>query len=251
MQLIFLKEDKVNQFKGDCIEVRASSTPFTGKEPDHFIMIDIPSLPMTSYEHYNNAWDRIIDYEIVNQDLSLDGFRIRLFSSIVSPSGFGKITKDEVVNFIHNWGGSVFDFGDNEVIFDITISDAIESQGFWEVPIGGVVFNEINYDQGTGIHTIEIDYNSIGNNPTYIERFIANKGGVILSNNNKRITAELTRTDVRNEFENDIKQKAKQTIAVRQYYVSSAVIDNIIGQGGTTETDISTLLGYLQDKTQD
>ena len=251
MQLIFLKEDKVNQFKGDCIEVRASSTPFTGKEPDHFVMVDVPSIPMSAYDHYNERWERLIDYEVVNQDIALDGFRIKLFSPVVNPSGLGKITKDEVENFIQGWGGSVFSFADNEVIFDILISDAIESQSFWDVPIGGVNFTGTNYDQGTGVHTIEIDYNSIGNNSTYIERHITFEGGVVLSNQDKIIIAEFSRSDVKNDFEKSIREKARKTIVERKYYIGSGVVDNIISQGGTVETDISTLIGYLQDKTQE
>lgn len=250
MQLIFLKANNNTGFlqKGDCIEVRASSTLFTGKEPDKFVMVDVAGVPMLNYEGYMKAWERLIDYEEINQNLSIDGFRIRLYSPLISSLGDGKITKDEVEPFINNWGGTVYSFGENEVVFDILIFDALKSVNFWEVDIANVIFTETNYNQTIGIHSVQIDYSGIGNNPTYIEKYVERKGAVIIDNANKVMNIEIHRSVVRNEFESDIRNKAKKIIKGRRYYIENGVVDYIIGQGGTLTTDLTTLLGYLQDK---
>lgn len=251
MQFIFLKADNGLYKKGDCIEIRASSTPFTGLEPSKFVMVEVTNTPIDSYDIYRERWERIIDYEVVNSNPSIDGFRIRLYSPLYDSSGNGKITLAEVQTFVENWGGSIFSSGDNEVVFDVLIYDAICSPNFWEIPIDDIVFTENSYTEATGIHEVEIDFSALGNNPTYVERYVMEKGGTIISNVNKVITAEFHRSDVRTLFQEDIKEKAKKLVFPYRYYIGSGVVDYIVGQGNSITTDLTTLLGYLHDKTED
>lgn len=250
MQLLIMKDDRPPHYKGDIVEVRASGTPFGGREPEAFVLVEVPDVPMTAYEHYNNAWERIIDFSIVAQDAAQDGYRIRLFSTLTAGE-LGVITKDHVEAFIASWGGSVYSWASNEVVFDIRIYDALVSTAFWEIDISNVVFSELSYDQGTGIHRIQANYNALGNNPTYIERYVRGKNLNIISHADKVLVYDADRNIVRDHFQNDIKEKSKSTIVRRRYYVNPGVVDFIIPQGGRITTDEATMLSYLRDKVTD
>ena len=249
MQLIFKKFDNISQFKGDLIEVRASGTDFVGREPDHFVLVDIPLKLMTGNKNYQDSWDLIIDYEIINLNLTLDGYRLKMFSTLVDSVNNGAVVKNKVENFINNWGGTVNSFGTNEVIFDISILNAFKTNNFWETKtLEGVIFNETNYSQETGVHTIEIDYNTIGNNPSYMENKAFRKGADIISHSNKILTVEITRNTVKTLFEEDLKDTAREIIKRRRYRLTPTVIDNIISQGGAVETVWDTFQSNIKDK---
>jgi len=248
MQLLIMKETRKNHFKGDIVEIRATGTGFGGSEPEAFVLAEVPELPMTDYEHYNGKWERIIDYEVVAQDKAQDGFRLRLFSTLVDSHLQGIVTKEAVEQYINSWGGSVHSFDTNEVVFDIRIVDAMQSPAFWEIPADEIVFTEIAYDQETGVHRIEIDYSARENSPTYVERYVRGKGATILSHANRVLTVDIPRSAVRQEFERDIAEKARKLIARRRYHVSEAVVDYIVSQGGYIQTDEATMLTYIKDK---
>lgn len=250
MQLIALKEDRNVHKKGDIIEKRASGTPFTGNEPNVFVMVEIPE-PMNALDicpgYSGDKWKRSVEFEVVNQDLSQDGFRIRLYSATAN-NGQGEITKAEVENFINNWGGTVHSFGTNEVVFDIRIYDALVSEAFWEIDLSNVNFSEVSYDQNTGIHRIEADYSATANSPNYVEAYVEGKGLTIVSHADKVLTYDADRSVVKKAFQDDIYAKTRTTIARRRYYFGGGVIDTIVANGGTMTTDLATLQSYIRDK---
>ncbi len=248
MQLLIMKADHPPHYKGDFVEVRASGSPFGGKEPEAFVLVEVPGVPMTDYEQYRRSWYCEVDFEVVNQDLAQDGFRLRMYATNNNGS-LGAVTRADVEAFINSWGGTVHSFGANEVVFDICIFDALTSAAFWEINVSGVQFIETAYDQDTGIHRIEADYSAIGNNPTYVERRVAEMGLTVISHDNRVLTYDADRAVVRQNFERDLAEKSRRLIARRRYHVSETIVDYIIGQGGMVSTDLPTLAGYIQDKT--
>jgi len=250
MQLIIMKESRGIHNKGDIVEVRATGAPFAGKEPEVFVMIEVPDLPMTDFKDKAIAWKRDVDFEVVAQNESIDGFRIRLFAANAN-SGLGAVTREQAEGFIQNWNGAVQSFGTNEVTFDITIYDALVSQGFWDIDLDArpIVFSEVSYNLDTGIHRIAVDYNGSGiNNTTYVEQWVSGKGLTIVTHSAKVLTYDADRSIVRNVFQDDLKEKLRETITRRRYYVGSGVVDYIVGQGGTATTDRATLESYIKDK---
>jgi len=249
MQLLIMKQDKPPHYKGDIVEIRASGTPFDGREPDSFVMVEVPDAPMTDFEHHNQSWEREIEFEVVASDPAQDGFRLRLYSSTAN-NGLGSIAREDVEGFITAWGGTIHNYADNEVVFDITIYDALTAPAFWELPdiADQVVFTEVSYDQATGVHQIQADYSALGNNPTYVERYVKRMGLTIVSHSNKILTYDADRAIVRDAFQKDMKEKAKKQVARRRYHVPAAAVDTIIDNGGTYETDKPTLLNYVTDK---
>jgi hypothetical protein len=247
MQLLIMKETKGAHEKGDIVEIRASGTPFGGKEPNIFVLVKVPDVPMTAYRNYNRAWERQIGFEVVGSDASTDTHRLKLSSELISGTD-GIVTHEEAESFIESWGGTVFSADTNEIVFDISIYDALVSTAFWEVDVSGAVFTEVSYDQATGIHRISVDYSALGNNPTYVEGYVERLGLDIVSHENRVLVYDANRAVVRTAFQDDIKEKLKKQVRRRRYCVAPAVVDSIIANGGTITTDETTMLNYIQDK---
>ncbi|MCA1800759.1 MAG: hypothetical protein LC687_07410 [Actinobacteria bacterium] len=249
MQLIIMKQDKPPHYKGDIVEIRASGTPFTGKEPDAFVLVEVPDVPMKEFEGYNLSWQRTLAFDVVASDAAQDGFRLRLYSETEN-SGAGAITKEEIDSFIQAWSGTIVSYGANEVVFDITILGALTSPAFWGLDniASQVIFSELSYDQATGIHRIQADYSAIGNNPTYVERYVQRMGLEIISHQNKVLVYDADRDVVSKAFKDDLKDKGDKQVTRRRYHISTGVVDTIIGAGGTYTTDKATLLSYVKDK---
>jgi hypothetical protein len=47
MQLLIMKQTKGAHLKGDIVEIRATGTGFGGSEPDAFVLVEVPDVPMT------------------------------------------------------------------------------------------------------------------------------------------------------------------------------------------------------------
>lgn len=255
MQLLILRSDKPPHFKGDIVEIRATGAPFSGaREMEAYVVVEVPDVPMTDYEQYSRKWELTVGYEIVNQNQGQDAFRLRMFATDVNGS-LGALTRENVETFINEWRGSVHSVAPNEVIFNITIYDALTSQAFWwidaDFDVSALQFAEIVYDQGTGIHRIAADYSAIGNNPTFVERYVNRLGLTIISHSNKVLTYDADRSVVRRLFEEQLADKVKRQVARRRYHVTAAVVDAIVSQGGTVTTDEPTMLGYIRDKATD
>lgn len=247
MQLLIMKADTPPHSKGDIVEIRATGTPFAGKEVDYFVVAEVPDVPMTDFVDYSNPWKLEIGFAVVAQDTAIDGYRLRLFSELIS-GVLGVVSQADVEQFIQSWGGAVHSVAANEVIFDITIYAALTSPTFWDIDISQVVFTELAYDETTGIHRIQADYSALANNPTYVERYVAVKGLSIVSHADKKLVYDADRAVVRTAFQEDIKRKSSKTIARRRYYVGSGVVDYIVANGGMVTTDRATLESYVQDK---
>jgi hypothetical protein len=248
MQLIIMRQDSGNHSRGDVVEVRASGTSFAPTA--NFVMVGVPEATLKDWEQYSGAWERMLAFDIVAHNESLDGYRLRLYSETAN-AGNGIIMKAEVENHIAAWNGTIQSFGTNEVVFDIGIFDALRSAAFFEVNISAVVFTEIAYDSVTGIHRISADYSAIGNNPTYVERYLMREGMEVISHADKVIIYEADRQIAKARFERYLQEKARQSIERRRYYLSEGVVTAIETAGGTLETDISTITSYLKDKAVD
>jgi len=199
-----------------------------------------------------SSWERRLNYEVVNSNLSIDGFRLRVFSmnpgvpSINYPEGRAGIIKENVENFINNWGGSVVTFAPNSVTFDISVFNALKSVGFWEFNPSLLEFNELSYIQAGGIHQVEVDYSAIPNViPEQAENIIIEKNGIIDNHVGNVITFTITRQDVLNEFKKEVAQAIEGTIFRRQFKVSEAISDNVAAEGGLKEVTLAQVQNYI------
>ena len=245
MQLIIMRQDFGNHFRGDVVEVRASGTPFAPTAV--FAMVDVPDALLKDWQKYSGAWDRMLAFDIVAHNEALDGYRLRLYSETANAEN-GIITKEEVETTVAAWNGVIHSFGTNEVVFDITIFDALKSAAFFEINTSAVSFSETAYDSLTGIHQVRADYSALPNNPTYIERYLMQEGMDIIAHADHVIVYEANRQTVKARFERYLRQLAMTAIERRRYYVGDGVVTAIENAGGTLETDIPTITAHLRDK---
>jgi hypothetical protein len=238
--------------KGDIVEVRADGSPYGNAEGlPGFIIVKIPGLLIRQLRSYALSWERVLTFSVVSSDLVTDSFRLKLSAGNMSSSLKGIVTRAEVELLISKWGGVIVSEASNEVVFDISILDAIKSAGFWDVNVLPTVFTETAYDQATGVHTIELNYSNIKNNPTYIEDYIERKTGEqVLSHDgvNKIITFNVDRSDIRTGFEKDIKEKAKKMTQRRRWYFAPAQVDTVVGMGGVVTVTRAQAQANLRDR---
>lgn len=253
MQAIFMKESDRAAPKGDLIEIRASGTPKSGLNTP-FVNVEIPDL-MADWLPKGMAWKIEVDYEVVNNNPEIDGWRLRMFSATQNASATqGGITRNQVEAFIANWNGTVHSFGQNDVVFDITIFDAIQSNNFWDAKpdntwLPQVVFSEVSYDQGTGVHRVEADWSALDKNPTAVERRLMNLGVDLVSHADQIVTFDAARSLVRQAFEDDIREKSRRMVQRFRWRISDVAVDHIVNvHGGEMVTDAATLNSYLIDK---
>ena len=209
---------------------------------------DVESLISTSFggNSINQTWDRQIDFATVNNDSSIDGWRIRVFATNSGANDFAGVTQSMVENYLNKWNAEVFSSAANEVVFDVTIYEdgettpnpgAIQSEGFWGVTPTDVLFNETSYVEGTGVHTIEVDYSGSSFTSDQVERRVVDRGGIVSSNTAGVITFNINRTDVFQWFQQEVREALEQTVYCRQFRVLETTVDTIISTG--TKTTVS------------
>jgi len=193
-------------------------------------------------------WKRNIDWAVVNSNLTIDGWRMRIF---VTNPGFNNlcgITRTMVENFLARWNVTVYSDAQNEVVFDITIYDAITSSGFWNRNISSVVFNEIDYNQGTTNHRISADYSAIDIESDLVGDIVDSKNGTIISNENNIIIFDILRADVFDQFKMIVAKRLKTKIHRRQFKIPESAVDTIISTGTQILIDHYDEVGGYRDQ---
>lgn len=180
---------------------------------------------------YLRIWQRVIDWEFVAHDYSIDGHRLRVFTKpeFVSVSGLNSLTRAQVENYLGRWNATVKNAAANEVVFDTVVYDAICSEGFWGRDTVMLAFAENSYNATTGVHEIECDYRNdpvLSNiDPVKIEQEIAEKGGTIIRHPTNKVTFQIARSSVFDVFKDDVRQRVDGIYARRTFKVLSEHID--------------------------
>jgi hypothetical protein len=127
----------------------------------------------------------------------------------------------------------------NSVSFDAVIYEAIASDGFWQRDniLLTVQFSEINYDQASGIHTIEANYRNdpVLSNiaPEKIEAEIISKGATIVNHPTNKVQFAINRTTVFDIFKQDVKEKVDGVFSVRKFAIPEQYVQMAINAGGS------------------
>lgn len=224
------------------------------EDPDtsnKFVIINVTDRTVEELRQYNIPWRRIIDWNIVNSNLTIDGYRLELMTTNDNLSGEGGITREMCENFLNNWNGSIVSTTYNSVIFDITVFNAICSQNFWGATINNILFTELDYNQTEFVHQIEANYFNTLYLPIKIQKKVKEKNATILSHNieNKTIVFEITRNDVLKDFKGSIKLALERTIYKRRFRINETFVDDIIeNHNGRISVTFNQLQPYIIDK---
>jgi hypothetical protein len=171
----------------------------------------------------------------------------------------GQLTQEKVANYLAGWNASIFSTAQNEVVFDFSIYGLIQSQRFWggKVDVQVIIWNEVSYDQGTGVHRISANHAALGNNPSFIQQYVRDRLVMyegeenitpIISHDNMVIVFEITRDAALRFFKWNVKKKVKESVKRRRWRIISTAVDNVIAQGKIVTVDWATFQTYLRDK---
>ena len=198
------------------------------------------------------SWQRQVDWSVVNSDLSIDGWRYKAEATNPGLTNLAGLTRDMIENYLNEWNATVFSASTNEVIFDSAIYEdnsqnpgALQSEGFWDFDTSSIVFNETEYDSGTGEHTVTADYSAVQalvDKPKRVEDKVTERGGSVISNTLNVITFTINRTDVRDRFKESVNTKLRDVIYRRQFHISETTFDNIVATA-----DVNTVMHKYTD----
>jgi len=249
--LIRARDNRTGTYvKGDVVEIRANDAFYAAEEglPD-FCVVKVPALSMAQVRQYMARWKPDIVFSVIAQDPAIDGYRLELSNALAGVTA-GQVTRVQVEAFINRWNGTVVSVSPNAVRFDITVFDAVKSQGFWDHDLVGFAFQELSYDETAGVHQVQVNYSASGRNPTAVENYIESRVDSIVSHSGSVITCEVSRATVRNVLQEDIKRAAEQVdIRTRRYYIDPAQVDTIVREGGTVTVTQTQLMAPLRDRT--
>lgn len=226
-------------------------------------MQDVEDMILTNFStsSLNASWVRNIDWAVVTQVASIDGYRLRVYTTNPGFSNLAGLTRTMVENYLNNWNAVVFSTATNEVVFDaaifeddrtVVIPGTLQSEGFWGFNTSQIVFSETTYVEGTGDHTVTADYSALQgyiDDPDNMEGrarvIVEEKGGTVISNTNGSIQFSIHRSDVLDVFKRDLKERLENTIYRRQLRIHETTIDNIVSQGGSVDLTLAQLQAYI------
>ena len=245
--------------KGYIVQVFEDGTPYVNPPAPPFLILQITGITQAQVEEYQKDWCRIIDYTVIQRSVPLDGWRLDIKATNPNPSGKGRLTVEKVQNYLENWGASIVGLVDNAVRFDIAISTILRSQNFWGVDVSLIVFAELSYDEGTGVHRIRADYSAVpvpeGMTDQKFEESIARSveehGGTVISNTGGIITFDIGRDVVIQQVRDEVKQLTEDTICRRRMYLDPAFVDQIIAAGRVMVATPAQVAPYFRNRQEE
>lgn len=240
--------------KGGIIEPRATGAPLGLKEVSPFcVTIQVPDATIADLLHYMQPWKLEVDYELVNSNLSLDGYRYRVFSLETSVSGHGvnngQITQAKVQNYLANWNCSFISASIADgVHFDIGVYQSATSNSFWDRDVSQIVFTEIDYNQSTGIHRIQADYSVLPINPSGVEHKVMARSGTVITHANSVIVFDIHRNDVLKNFRDSVKEDTGEKLYRKRFTITPAQVDAIVSAGGSVIRTLAQVQTEIDDR---
>jgi len=243
--------------KGYIVEVFEDSKPHVDPPQPPFLILQVTDRTKSQVDSYMESWIRSVDYNIINRDVALDGWRLDLFTTNPNPSGKGHVPLAKVQTYLENWGAINIGVVSNAVRFDIAISTILQSENFWGTDkVNLIVFNETSYNETNGVHITEANYGALPVPPqTTLQQFEENlesrvfeAGGDVISNTGGVITFDIGRDVVIDKVKEEVKRLATDTICRRQVYLDPSYADAIISAGRFLQATAAEVAPYIKDR---
>jgi len=240
--------------KGYVVEVFEDDKPYVNPPAHPFVILQVTGVTKAQVENYMNQWQRAITYNVIQRSVPLDGWRLEIKATNANVSGKGHLTRVKVEEFITNWGGQIVNVVQNGVRFDISIFSIVKSRNFWGRDVSPIVFTEVSYDQGAGVHRVSADYNAVPFPPGMtMEAFekmfsdaVTEKDGTVVSNTGGVIIFDIGRDVVIQMVRDEIQQSSEGTICRRQKYLAPAFVDQIIADGRVMTATAAQVAPYVK-----
>ena len=242
--------------KGYIVEVHEDTKPHVSPLQPPFLILQITDRTKAQVEQYMYQWDRVADYAVIARDVPLDGWRLDLVTINPNPSGKGHITQVMVQGYLEGWGATIIGMSGNAVRFDITIGAILRSGHFWGANVGLIVFNELSYDEGTGVHRTEANYGAVPVPPkTTLDTFEAGFArrveeveGTVISNTGGVIVFDIGRDAVIQRVRDEVKLSVADVICRRKVYLDPAYADTIIAAGRELVATAAEVAPFIRDR---
>lgn len=239
--------------KGEIIEVRANGTRARqGWEgaifPGQYIYVECHERVVTKDLPNLKKWRQVINMGVLGHDPVTDTYTVQLSAtSGVAASGRGGIFRDDVIQVLNNWNAANIMQDGHTVTFSLSLFGALTCEGYWDHDVSGVVFSELNYDQATGVHRIQIEYGALA--PTAIQNVAESKGLDIISHNNGILIVEGARSDIQGRFKQDIEHAISgSVIGFSRWRLSDSAVNLALNQGGVVSVTWAQLQSNLEDQ---
>jgi len=243
--------------KGYIVEVFEDSKPHVNPPQPPFLILQLTDRTKAQVESYMNQWERIVDYAQIARDVPNDGWRLDLETTNPNPSGKGHITLAKAQNYLENWNAINISKVGNAVRFDISIYNILTSQNFWGTDkVNLVIFNELAYDEGTGVHQVSANYGALpvpqGTTLDQFENNMASRvtevGGIVITNTGGVITFDIGRDAVIQKAKDDVKRMMQDTICRRHLYLDPTYADTIISAGRELVATAAEVAPFIRDR---
>lgn len=214
--------------------VVCKAMPFTygsAEVPPAFVKLYIDTL-YQNVEYLTEAWTQNLEWNVISSNVALDSYRLEMYSANAG-GGDGNIIQSVLDQFLIDWKFTIFAVADNSITVDVTVYDTLTSFGMWGSLADVTVFSELSYDPVTGVHRISADYSSITRNvSTAIDTTVRDRGGVIVSHDNRVIIFDIDKMDVVAKLKADYQQVGSKVISPRRYMFTEALVDQALVAGG-------------------
>jgi hypothetical protein len=187
-------------------------------------------------------WKRKTLYEILDFDPATDSFKVKIYpdDSLVSESGAGSLTVEDMSDFLTKWGAVILeDESDvNDIRFTLNAIDVLNGQGY--IYFGDedeyVIFTELGYDPTEGLHRIKADF-SLSSMKSITSTLLEKRCSIESEDQTKGETIFTTTRDIiREHLERDVRDNFDKQLCRARLYAPDYV-DSIIALGGFKEED--------------
>lgn len=255
-----LAQDSKSYLKGDIQSIKANPRGWGSKIVlPQWIRLTVTGVDVAEAKAYENQWKTMYDFSIVTHNPAkivgediVDLYRIDVFSMYPSASNRNVCTQAQVQDYLERFGMVLKSANTNAIRFDYGVYTTAISEGYLDIDDTIhtlLVFDETDYNQVSGVHTITCDYSATSFSAAKAQSVIERSGGVMLDNSNDVITYSIQRNDLNAEIKSTFRDKLDSVFERRIYKISDATIDAWVSQGGVVEVAKSTLLLSMIDKT--
>lgn len=217
-----------------------------------WIVVDVADATVAELEGFCTAWKDDFSYEILSSNASTGQYTVRVYETNVSAKGVNALTQEKVESFLTKWRCSNLSFATNSVQFDISLWDAVRSEGFWGVNFVTfpITFTLISYSAVTGIGRIEATVPASAD-ASLVSQKIQDRGGSIVSESHPVWTFDIERSDLLTKFRADVKEKAQKTYRRRLFSLTPAQSDAIATAGGYITRTKAQVIAVLKSGLED
>lgn len=255
MELLVAKQDLHAALKGEIVEVWANGTldyiggALSPTMQNSFVVVKCPDKVITSDLAYlRDKWQLSVGMSVDSHDPVTDTYNGRLANtSGNSVAGRGAVIVARVTDVLQQWGAANIAQDGQEITFTLSLYDALTSAAFWLHDVQNVAFTEIDYNQATGVHQIQVVHSL---NPSAMQNIVEiDKGLTVISSDATTLVFEAQRSDVQPRFKADIEAAVSgDLIGFSRFKLSGAAVDAVITGGGVATTNWAQLQNNLEDQ---